>query len=201
MLFVEGQPARGVYMLCHGAVKLQTSSRDGKVVILHVARPGELIGLSAIVSGDVYEVSAEVIEPCRVNYISRSDFFRLMQTYPDIAMSTVQQLAARYVDTCNQIRSIVLANCVADKLAGLLLDWSTIALSAKDGDGPIRLKMRFTHEEIGEMIGTSRETVTRLLKDFRERDLISLKGSDLYIHSKKGLEMTIGRPRASRTRM
>ena len=186
-------------MLCHGEVKLQTSSRDGKVVILHVARPGELIGLSSIVSGEVYEVSAEVIEACRVNYISRGDFFRLMHTYPDIAMSTLWQLAARYLDTCNQIRSIALANSVADKLARLLLDWSTTAISSNGSDGPVRLKMRFTHEEVAEMIGTSRETITRLLKDFRERDLITLKGSDLYIHSKKGLEMMIGRPRASRT--
>lgn len=204
MLFVEGQPAGGIYMLCHGEAKLHTSSRDGKVVILHVARAGELLGLSAVVSGDVYEVSAEVIEPCRVNYISRSDFLRLMNAHPDIAMSTVKQLAARYNDTCNQIRSFVLANSVADKLAKLMLDWcETMAVGAVNGNGtaPIRLKMRFTHEEIAEMIGTSRETITRLLKDFRQREIITLKGSDLYIHNRKDLEMMIGRPRASRTRV
>lgn len=204
MLFVEGQLANGVYMLCHGEAKLYTCSRDGKVVILHVARPGELLGLSAVISGGTYEVSAEVIEPCQVNYITRADFLRLMNAHPDVAMSTVKQLSARYNDTCNQIRSFVLANSVADKLAKLMLDWcETMAIGSGNGNGagPIRVKMRFTHEEVAEMIGTSRETITRLLKDFRERQIISLKGSDLYIHSRKGLEAMIGRPRASRQRM
>ena len=204
MLFIEGQLANGIYMICHGEAKLYTCSRDGKVVILHVARPGELIGLSAVISGGPYEVSAEVIEPCQVSYISRSDFLRLMNKYPDIAMSTVKQLSARYNDTCNQIRSFVLANSVADKLAKLMLDWcETMSIGSGNGNGagPIRVKMRFTHEEMAEMIGTSRETITRLLKDFREREIISLKGSDLYIHSRKGLEAMIGRPRASRARM
>ena len=204
MLFIEGQPANGVYMLCHGEAKLFTCSRDGKVVILHVARPGELLGLSSVISGGAYEVSAEVIEPCQVNYVSRADFLRLLNTNPDVAMSTVRQLAVRYNDTCSQIRSFVLANSVADKLAKLMLDWcDTMAIGPGNGNGagPIRVKMRFTHEEMAEMIGTSRETVTRLLKDFRERKIISLKGSDLYIHSKKGLEAMIGRPRASRARV
>lgn len=204
MLFIEGQPANGVYMLCQGEAKLYTCSRDGKVVILHVARPGELLGLSAVISGGAYEVSAEVIEPCKVNFISRADFLRMMNKYPDVAMSTVKQLSARYNDTCNQIRSFVLANSVADKLAKLMLDWcETFAIGPGNGNGagPIRVKMRFTHEEMAEMIGTSRETITRLLKDFREREIISLKGSDLYIHSRKGLEAMIGRPRASRAKM
>lgn len=204
MLFIEGQPANGVYMLCHGEVKLYTCSRDGKVVILHVARAGELLGLSSVIAGGNYEVSAEVIEPCQVNYVGRTDFLRLLNNNPDIAMSTVRQLAIRYNDTCSQIRSFVLANSVADKLAKLMLDWcDTMAIGTGNGNGagPIRVKMRFTHEEMAEMIGTSRETITRLLKDFRERQIISLKGADLYIHSKKGLEAMIGRPRASRARM
>lgn len=204
MLFIEGQPANGIYMLCQGEAKLYTCSRDGKVVILHVARPGELLGLSSVISGGPYEVSAEVIEPCQVNFVGRADFLRLMNAHPDVAMSTVKQLSARYTDTCNQIRSFVLANSVADKLAKLMLDWcDTMSIGPGNGNGagPVRVKMRFTHEEMAEMIGTSRETITRLLKDFREREIISLKGSDLYIHSKKGLEALIGRPRASRSRM
>lgn len=204
MLFIEGQPANGVYMLCQGEVKLYTCSRDGKVVILHVAKPGELLGLSAVVSNKVYEVSAEVIEPCQVNYIGKADFMRLLKRYPDFAMNTVKQLCSRYNDTCNQIRSFVLSNSVADKLAKLMLDWcETSAIGKVNGNGsdPIRIKMRFTHEEVAEMIGTSRETITRLLKEFRQLDLITVKGSDLYIHNTKNLEAMIGRPRGSRSRL
>jgi len=206
MLFIEGQPANGVFMLCQGRVKLFTCSRDGKVVILHIAAAGELLGLSAVVSGGNYEVSAEVIEPCQVNYVRRSDFMRLMQR-SDVAMNAVKHLCSQYHDAYNQIRSFGLSNSVSDKLALLMLEWSGNGDGNGNGNGngrphgPVRIKMPFTHEEVAEMIGTSRETVTRLLKDFRERNLITLKGSDLHIHDTKALEAMIGRPRGSRAKL
>jgi len=68
----------------------------------------------------------------------------------------------------------------------------TTSESSGSTNGRIHLKVTFSHEEIAEMIGTSRETVTRLLKDFRQRELISLKGSDLYINDRGKLEASIG---------
>lgn len=208
MLFIEGQPANGVFMLCQGEVKLYTCSRDGKVVILHISGPGELLGLSAVVSHGNFEVSAEVIDTCQVNFIRKADFMRLLNSNADIAMSAVRHLCTQYNDACNQIRSFGLSNSVADKLAKLMLEWCLTTVSGHgytggdgNGNGPVRIKMRFTHEEVAEMIGTSRETVTRLLKDFKERNLITLKGADLYIHNTKNLEAIIGRPRGSRSRL
>lgn len=208
MLFIEGQPANGVFMLCQGAVKLYTCSKDGKVVILHIAGPGELLGLSAVVSNSNYEVSAEVIESCQVNFVRKSDFLRLLNNNPEISMNVVRHLSIQYNEACNQIRSFGLSNSVADKLAKLMLEWCLHTVSKTgytggdgNGNGPVRIKMRFTHEEVAEMIGTSRETVTRLLKDFKEQELITLKGSDLYVHSTKNLESVIGRPRGSRSKM
>jgi CRP/FNR family transcriptional regulator len=195
MLFIEGQPASGVYMLCSGRVKLYTCSRNGKVVILHIAKAGELLGLSAVVSKSNYEVSAEVIEPCQVNYVRDSDFLRLMENNSDIAMSAVRHLCGQYKDAYHQIRSFALSNSVSDKLSNLMLEWC----GSGKLDGPIEIKMRFTHEEVAEMIGTSRETVTRLLKDFKDRNLITLKGSNLHIHDPKLLSAQIGRPRGSRS--
>lgn len=208
MLFIEGQPANGVFMLCQGEVKLYTCSRDGKVVIMHIAGPGELLGLSAVVSHGNFEVSAEVISACQVNFIRKADFMRLLSNHPEISMNAVRHLCTQYNEACNQIRSFGLSTSVADKLAKLMLEWSLHTVASPgytggdgNGNGPVRIKMRFTHEEMAEMIGTSRETVTRLLKDFKERELISLKGSDLYIHSTKNLESVIGRPRGSRSRL
>lgn len=208
MLFIEGQPSNGVFMLCQGAVKLYTCSKDGKVVILHIAGPGELLGLSAVVSHSNYEVSAEVIESCHVNFVRKSDFLRLLNNNPDISMNVVRHLCTQYNEACNQIRSFGLSNSVADKLAKLMLEWCLSTMNSRtytggdgNGNGPVRIKMRFTHEEVAEMIGTSRETVTRLLKDFKEQNLITLKGADLYVHSRKNLEAVIGRPRGSRSRL
>ena len=85
MLFVEGQAARGVFVLCNGRVKLSTSSSDGKALITQIAQPGEVLGLSATVSEQPYEVTAEMLEPCQVNFVKREDFVRFLDSSPDVA--------------------------------------------------------------------------------------------------------------------
>jgi CRP/FNR family transcriptional regulator, cyclic AMP receptor protein len=185
-LFNEGQSSHGIYMLCQGRVKLSTCSRDGKVIILRIAEAGEILGLSATVSDSSYETTAEALEPCQLNFVRKQDFMRFLQQNPEASLSVAKQLSRTYHKAYSQIRSFGLSQCAGDRLAKLLLDWSEAKPS---GNGGVHLRMTFTHEEIAEMIGTSRETVSRLLKDFRERKLISLKGSDLYIHDRARLQI------------
>ena len=176
-------------MLCQGRVKLSTCSRDGKVIILRVAEAGEVLGLSAAVSDSNYEATAEVIETCQVNFVRKGEFLRFLQQNPEACFSAMKQLSYKYHKAYIQIRSFGLSSFAADKLAKLLLEWCK---ENSNGGGSIHLKISYTHEEIAEMIGTSRETVTRILKNFRERKLIALKGSDLIIHDPKKLDATIG---------
>lgn len=193
-LFMEGQPSNGIYMLCKGRVKLSTCSRDGKVIILRVAEAGEVLGLSANVSDSDYETTAEVIEACQVNFVRKSDFLRFLHQNPEACFSAMKQLSYKYRLAYIQVRSFGLSHTAADKLAKLLLEWCK---PNTNGSGNIHLKISYTHEEIAEMIGTSRETVTRLLKDFKDRELITLKGSDLIIHDRKRLDATIGTSRSA----
>lgn len=183
-LFMEGQPSNGVYILCQGKVKLSTCSKDGKIIILHIAEAGEVLGLSSSVSGSHHSATAEVIEPCQVNFVRNEDFLEFLKVNTEACFSALKQLSKDYHTAYLQICSLGLSNSVADKLARLFLGWCR---AASDDREDIRLKMAYTHEEIAEMIGTSRETVTRLLKVFREKKLISLKGSDLIIHDTKKL--------------
>ena len=189
LLFVEGQTAQGVYILCSGKVKLSTCSRDGKIIILQIAEAGEVLGLSAVVSGSLYEATAEVIESCQISFVRRGDFLRLLRHNTDACLSAAQQLSRNYLTAHGQICSLGLSSSVADKLAKLFLGWCA---SNGSGNGSVHLKIHYTHEEIAEMIGTSRETVSRLLKNFRERKLVSLKGSDLIIHDRRRLESIAG---------
>ena len=192
-IFMEGQPANGIYMLCQGRIKLSTCSRDGKVIILRIAGPGEVLGLSETVTGSVYEATAEVIEPCQVNFVRKEDFLRFLKQDAEACFSAIKHLSNKYHITYVQVRSFGLSTSVADKLAKLFLEWCRTNGNANGGAGAsVRLKITYTHEEIAEMIGTTRETVTRLLKDFRKRNLISVKGADLIIHDKDRLEATIG---------
>ena len=71
ILFVEGQEARGVFVICNGRIKLSASSADGKSLILRIAEPGEVVGLPGTISGKPYEVTAEALEPIQANFIPR----------------------------------------------------------------------------------------------------------------------------------
>jgi CRP/FNR family transcriptional regulator, cyclic AMP receptor protein len=193
-LFIEGQPSQGVYILCRGRIKLSTCSRDGKVIILQIAEAGEVLGLSAVISGAAFEATAEVIEPCQISFIRKADFLRILQQNPDACLNAVRQLSQNYQTAHLQICSLGLSSSVADKLAKLFLGWcGSYGTNSNGGShAAVHLKISYTHEEIAEMIGTSRETVSRLLKDFRERKIISLKGSDLVIHDRHKLESIAG---------
>ena len=185
VLFVEGQAPRGVFILCRGRVKLSICSSDGKTLILKIAEAGEVLGLSASVSGKPYELTAETLDPCQVNFVKREDFLRFLREHNDVCLRVAEQLSEKYNTACHEIRSLGLSHSAAEKLAKLLLEWSVKNGAARQPD---RMKLTLTHEEIAQMIGTSRETVTRLFADFKKRQLIQLKGSTLVIRNRTALE-------------
>jgi len=179
LLFVEGEQPRGVFILCNGRAKLTTTSSEGRTLIVKIAGPGELLGASATILGRPYEVSGETLEPCQVNFIRRDDFLRLLATHSEVCLRTAHQLSEKYESAQKEIRSLGLAQTTSEKLAKLILDWSHD--TGEDTVNGRRLQVLLTHEEIAQMIGTTRETVTRLLSDFKRRKLISVKGSSFFV--------------------
>ena len=188
ILFVEGQPSRGVFILCNGHVKLSTSSADGKTLIVRISEPGDLLGLPATISGKPYEVTAEVIEPTQANFISRSDFVNFLRDHGDAALRVAQELSNTYQSAFAEMRTIGLSHSAGEKLARFILDWTADHVADK---GVIKTKLTLTHEEIAQMIGASRETVTRLFADFKKRQLLQVKGSTLIVKDKPGLQKMV----------
>jgi CRP/FNR family transcriptional regulator, cyclic AMP receptor protein len=189
VLFVEGQAPRGVYIVCGGRVKLSTTSREGKTLILRIAQAGEVLGLHATVSGKPYELTGETLQPCQLDFIRRDDFLRFLQHHGDACLNAAQHLSQNCQDAYEMIRSLGLSHSVGEKLARLLLEWASDGETTKDG---IRIKISLTHEEIAQLIGTSRETVTRVLSEFREKKFAQLRGSTLMIMNRPGLEKLVG---------
>jgi CRP/FNR family transcriptional regulator, cyclic AMP receptor protein len=190
VLFVEGQSPRGIFVLCKGRVKMSICSTDGKTLILKIAEPGEVLGLSATVSGKPYELTAETIDPCQVNFVKREDFLRFLKEHGDACFRVAEQLSEKYNNACHEVRSLGLSHSAAEKLAKLLLEWS-----GRNGEAAKlepRLKLALTHEEIAQMIGTSRETVTRLFAELKKRQIIQSKGSTLLIRNKAALKLMAG---------
>lgn len=188
-LFVEGQMARGVFVLCNGRVKLSTSSIDGKTLIVRIADPGEVLGLPATITGKPYELTADAVEPVQANFISRTDFLNFLRDHGEAALRVAQQLGETYHSAIAEMRSIGLAHSAGEKLARFLLDWCA---SHGNGKGETSAKLTLTHEEIAQMIGASRETVTRLFTDFKKKQLVQVKGSTLILSNKEALEHLAG---------
>jgi CRP/FNR family transcriptional regulator len=189
VLFVEGQAPRGVYIICSGRVKLSTTSRDGKTLILRIAQSGEVLGLHATVSGKPYELTAETLQPAQLDFVRREDFLKFLQNHGDACLHAAQHLSKNCQNAYEMIRSLGLSHSVSEKLARLLLEWAGDGETTNDG---IRIKVSLTHEEIAQLIGTSRETVTRVLGEFRDKELAQLRGSTLMIRNKAGLEKLVG---------
>ena len=189
ILFVEGQAARGVFVLCSGRVKLSTSSAGGRTLILRMSESGEVLGLPSTVTGRPYELTAEVIEPTQANFIGRDDFLRFLREHGQAALRVAQQLGETYHSAVSEMRSIGLAHSASEKLARFLLELSA---NHGKGAGKIKLTMTLTHEEIAQTIGASRETVTRLFSNLKKKQVVHLKGSTLIIKNKGALQELVG---------
>lgn len=183
-LFVEGQLPRGVFVLCTGRVKLSTTSADGKTLIVRIADPGEVLGLPATLTEKPYELTAEVIEPTQANFIPTQEFLNFLREHGDVGLRVAQLLAEAYHSAVAEMRTIGLSHSVGQKLARFLLD---LTAGHDGGKGELRVTLTLTHEEIAQMIGASRETVTRLFGEFKKRQLLEVKGSTLIIKSTAGL--------------
>jgi CRP/FNR family cyclic AMP-dependent transcriptional regulator len=187
VLFVEGQMPRGALVLCSGKVKLSTTSREGKVLILKMAEAGEVLGLSAVISGTCYELTAETAGPCQVNFIEREALMRMVERNGELGLHSAQALSREFQSAYRDIHDLVLARSSAGKLARLLLSWTT-GREKENAASEIRIRSSLTHEEMAQMIGSSRETVTRLLSDLKKKEFIRLEGSTLVIRNKTALE-------------
>ncbi len=188
ILFVEGQEPRGVFVLCNGRVKLSTSSADGKSLILRIAEPGEIIGLPGTMSNRAYEATAEALEPLQANFIPREAFLQFLREHGEAAVRVAQILSEICHATYQEVRYLGLSGSAAEKLARFLLDWASRQAQNK---GEVRATLTMTHEEIAQMIGASRETVTRLFADFKRKGLLEVRGSTLVICNKASLQKLI----------
>lgn len=185
LLFVEGQVPRGIYVLCGGRAKLTTSSHAGKTLIVRLAEEGEVLGLSATLSGEPYHLSAEAIAPCQADFVRRDDFLRFLREYPEVCLRVVEMLGHNLQSAYGQMRAFGRIRSAMGNLAGVLLRWcEEIGEETPEG---IKLKVPLMHKEIAQMIGTSRETVSRLMNDFKRQRLIALRGSELIVRDKAAL--------------
>ncbi len=183
-LFVEGQACRGIYILCRGLVKLSATSSAGQTLILKIARPGEVLGLNATVSGTSHETTAETGQACQLNFVKRAEFLQFLQVHGDACMHAAVHLSHECQHAYTQLRSFVIRSA-PERIARLMMDWSQEGSAMATTHG---IRVALTHDEIGQIIGMSRETVTRTLANFRKQHIAHLHGSTLLIQNMSALQ-------------
>ncbi len=185
MVFLEGQSARGVYILCQGRVKLMTANSEGKTIILKIGDPGQVLGLQSVVSGKAHELTVETLQPSQLAFIAREDLLVFLKQYGEACLHAAQHLSRDCQSAYELIRSIGLSYSVSERLARLVLQLSGDATA---NGLEQRVKVALTHEEIAQLIGASRETVTRTLSEFKKQKLMEFKGATLFIRNRRALE-------------
>jgi CRP/FNR family transcriptional regulator, cyclic AMP receptor protein len=174
-----------VYIICSGKVKLTTASRDGRVLILKQAGAGDVLGLSAAISGTKYEMNGEAATTCQLDFVGRQDLMTLLQKDSEVGVHVALWMSREFQGTYRGMHDLVLARSSSGKLARLLL---SNAPPAKPDTNELALHEMMTHEEMAQRIGASRETVTRLLTGLKKKRLIRIDGATLVIRDRCRLE-------------
>lgn len=185
-LFSETEPASGIYVVLDGEVKLSINSPDGRRLSFRIAKAGEVLGLSSALSGGAYEMTADTLYPAKIAHISQQVFLQFMSRHPAVYQSVAREMVRTYNTACEQLRMVGLSTSVPERLARLLLVWSDEP--GQKPERPVRCRLSLTHEQIGEFIGASRETVTRTLSIFKNHHLVAQNGCTLTIPSRVALE-------------
>jgi CRP/FNR family transcriptional regulator len=186
VLFSEGEPARGVFILRTGKAAVSISSSEGRLVILRLAQAGDVLGLNPVLRNSAHETTVKTVGPCRTDYISRDQLMDLMHKNHLAADVILRILSYEVTELTNRARLLLLPQTAIGRLAKLLLEWSKE--TGANGNGMVQIDRVLTQEEMAQMICSSRETVTRLLATLSRRQLIGMNADSILIRDHAALE-------------
>jgi len=176
VLFQRGDPASSIAVVCEGQVKLQNTS-GGKKSILKIAMPGDVLGLGAVASGGYHELTAVALEAVTVKSIRKDELLSFLDRHNQLSILAARILSEEYKSSFFDVCGVPLVASAAGRLASVLLDLGRNAWE----EGEQRFTLTPTHEELANLAGISRETVTRMLGRFRREHWIHMRGSSVTI--------------------
>jgi CRP-like cAMP-binding protein len=165
----EGLPGDYMYVIREGRVKVTKLSEEGREKILQMLGEGAFFGEMALLDQAPRSATVKTLSPVRLLALSRADFLSVLRRSPDLAMAVIQELTRRLRETDEQASSLSFQR-VKDRTRGLL------RRMAGPADGGARITPPLTHQQIADMIGTSRETVTRVVKDLKQEGWLDQQG-------------------------
>jgi CRP/FNR family cyclic AMP-dependent transcriptional regulator len=187
-VFREGDAPNGVLILRKGRTKVTMNSPEGRTVILYLAAPGEILGLSSVISNSRRQVTAISVEPCELDLVRRDDFLAFLNGHEDQFRAALDELAMQHTCILEAIRRLSLAPSLVANVARFLLGLNCPE-SMEQSD---KIQLKVTQEEIAQQLGTTRESVTRTLSKLRKERVIDQRGHTLTIRNRAMLEHLAG---------
>lgn len=185
MLYEEGEKPTGVYVVLEGRAKVSVNSAQGKTLLLGFFGPGTILGLAATILGRTHAVTAEVIKPTRVLFVSRNELVREIESDAVVARQAAQLVSEACYFILGKMSAVDLSQSAAQRLARCLVG----LLAHNTGPEPeAPSKLDLSQETLAQMVGLSRETVTRVLSRLRRRRILEWKRSGLVIRDRSALE-------------
>ncbi len=184
VIFYEGNPSLGMFCVHAGRVKIYNHGPDGHQQIVRLARDGDLLGYRALLAGEPYAATAEVLEEAVICFIDKAPALDLVRRNPGVALRLLA-VVSRDLRVAEQRVLDLIQKPVAGRVAGLLLELQRGF--GERGPAGVRLDIDLTREELAEMIGTTAESLIRTLSDLRSRGLVALDGHHITLRDPAAL--------------
>jgi CRP/FNR family transcriptional regulator, cyclic AMP receptor protein len=178
IILLEDEEGDTLFIIIKGKVKVTTFSESGKELIFSILSEGDFFGDMSLLDGKPRSATIISLEESELRMIRRSDFNNLIEKHPRIALKLLEELTGRLRNADERIESLALLD-VTGRIAGVLLQLADY--QGNKNQKNIQIKSRPTHQELANMVGTTRETVTRVLKQLENKNYISVEGKDIII--------------------
>jgi CRP/FNR family cyclic AMP-dependent transcriptional regulator len=185
VVYMNGDPGEALYFVNGGRIKISKVTRDGKSLTLFYCGPSELFGEGCLIDGGPRTEMAEAVENAMLTQVERGDFERLLATHAHLGAAMTRLMVQRRKDLETKVEALVFRD-VTSKLAELL-----VKLGAEYGVDDARgtmVALKITHQELANLIGSTRETVSLTLSQFKRKKFICTEGRKVIISDSEGLK-------------
>lgn len=188
-LFHKGDTGAQVYVVISGRLKALTTSDEGDDVVFNILGPGEVLGEIALLGGTQRTATVTAIDACELLIIDRRDFIAFLRNHPDVSIKLLDVLAKRIKQVSELVEDTLFLNFplrLAKKLVSLSRAYGTPHAQG------LRLDLKLSQEEWGDLVGTSRESVNKQLRAWTDEGLITMDHGYIVIHDRRELEKLAG---------
>jgi CRP-like cAMP-binding protein len=188
-LFHKGDEGTQVFVIVRGRLRVGTTSAEGSDVLFRIMNPGEVFGELALLAGGERTATVSAIDECELLVLDRRDFLPFLRSHPELAIHLLEVLAERLRNISELVEDTVFLNLparLAKKLLGLAEDYGT---EVAEG---VRIEMKLSQQELGTMVGTSRESVNKQMRQWEEEGIVRSDRGTITILRPRELESLAG---------